>query len=179
VSTQPCGWFGNERFVIAQVNVTYEAERAIGQTLVLLVLRKPASTWQLLAASRDPVSNREFWQQAPFHTSSVIAGSVSASPLPATLVAPAEGEFPTPPPGQRFGTFDWDSSPSSDVAAHIVEFAYEDDARLFFEPAGVPGARHQISAAQLWTTRSMWSWRIWSVSQSGDIAVSVARRFPH
>jgi len=64
VSTQSCGWFGNDRFVIAQVAAAYKAESSIGQTLVLLVLRKPSNAWQLLAASRDPISNAEFWQQA-------------------------------------------------------------------------------------------------------------------
>jgi hypothetical protein len=180
VSTQSCGWFGNDRFVIAQVTVCYRAESSIGQTLVLVVLRKPSNAWQLLAASRDPISNADFWQQAPFRTSSlVIAGSESAPSPPATLVAPRDGDFPSPPPGERFGTFEWNSSPSSDIVTHIIEFAYEDDARLFFESDRTPEAHHQISSGQLWGTRSMWTWRVWSVSRSGDITLSSARRFLH
>jgi len=125
-STQSCGWFGNDRFVIAQVTAAYKAESSIGQTLVLLVLRKPSNVWQLLAASRDPISNADFWQQAPFRTSSlVITGSESAPSPPATLVAPGDGGFPSPRPGERFGTFDWESSPSRDIVTHIIEFAYE------------------------------------------------------
>jgi hypothetical protein len=179
-STQSCGSFGNDRFVIAQVTAAYKAESSIGQTLVLLVLRKPSSVWQLLAASRDPISNADFWQQAPFRTSSlVITGSESAPSPPATLVAPGDGDFPSPPPGERFGTFEWDSSPSGDIVTHIIEFAYEDDARLFFEADRTPETRHQISSGQLWSTRSMWSWRVWSVSQSGDVTVSASRRFLH
>jgi hypothetical protein len=107
------------------------------------------------------------------------AEGFAATVQPATLVAPGEGSFPTPAPGERFGTFDWTSSPSGDVVTQIVEFAYEDDARLFFEPTSIPGARHEISSGRLWSTRSMWGWRVWSINQSGDVTLSTARRFTH
>jgi hypothetical protein len=58
-----CGWSGNDKIAFVQLGVSYVADSAIDQTLVLLVLRKPASTWQLLVAARDPVTNGPFWNQ--------------------------------------------------------------------------------------------------------------------
>src|SRR5688572_14122307 len=86
------------------------------------------------------------------------------------------GDFPRAPAGQRFGNFEWHSSRSPGVVGEIVEFAYEDDARLFVTR---PGGHRQISAGQLWTTKSTWHWRVWSINSAGDIGFSSARAFPH
>jgi hypothetical protein len=146
-SVRPCGWWGNDQLVFAQVNVTYEAESSVGQALVLLVLRKPSTTWQLLVASRDPISNGQFWEQAALRTTPLSSSASASPPLPATLLSPGEGLNPRPPDGQRFGTFEWQSSPSADVVAEIVEFAYEDDARLFFGLRVIPEARLRFQPA--------------------------------
>ncbi len=83
-----------------------------------------------------------------------------------------------PANGERFGTFEWQSSASEDVVAEIVEFAYDDDARLFFRPV-MPGSKRQLSAGQLWTTKSLWIWRVWSITATSDIAFSNAWTFPN
>jgi hypothetical protein len=63
--------------------------------------------------------------------------------------------------------------------AEIVEFAYQDDARLFLRRPVLSESRGQISAGQLWTTRSTWKWRVWSITRTGDVVFSDARTFPH
>ena len=179
-SVQPCGWWGNGRLAFAQVNASYEAESAIGQSLVLLVLRRPSSTWQLLAATRDPVSNGRFWEQAAtFARQLTNEGNAFAPPVAAVPLSPEDGRAPRPSNGKRFGTFAWQSSASGDVVFEIVEFASEDDARLFFDRRPTPESRRQISAGELWTTNSMWHWRVWSVTRAGDLALSSGRTFPH
>jgi hypothetical protein len=155
-------------------------QSAIGQTLVLLVLRKPSHTWQLLVASRDPLSNGRFWDQAGGLAAGLTSREgTSALPVAATLLSPEDSHSPKRERGQRFGTFEWQSSPSADVFVEIVEFAYEDDARLFFARRTAPEARLQLSAGELWTTGSTWTWRVWSLTRSGDIALSTAWTFPH
>jgi hypothetical protein len=84
-----------------------------------------------------------------------------------------------PVTGQFFGVFEWESAASDDVVAEIGEFAYDEDARLFLVLPVQPGARQTISAGRLWTTRREWSWRIWSVSRTGELAFSEARTFVH
>jgi len=70
-----------------------------------------------------------------------VACRVARPDIQRRILATGDGDFPSPPPGERFGTFEWNSSPSSDIVTHIIEFAYEDDARLFFEPV-FARARH-------------------------------------
>jgi hypothetical protein len=175
-----CGTLGNDKFAVVSVNASYEAANTLGHTLVLLVLRRPSSNWQLLVAARDPISNGEFVKQVQGVTALLTRdGSVHTLPVPATLLSPATGDSPQPPTGQRFGTFQWRSSPSEDVLAEIAEFHYHDDARLFFTRPRRPGLRSEISAGGLWTTGDAWYWRVWSVSRTGDMAFSEARTFRH
>jgi hypothetical protein len=104
---------------------------------------------------------------------------VRALPLPATITSPANGKFPQSPAGDRFGDFRWRSSPSENVVAEIAEFSNDGDVRLFLMPRSRPSTPSAVSAGKLWTTKGQWSWRIWSVSESGDIAFSEARTFLH
>jgi hypothetical protein len=178
-STRACSWWGNDKLAVAQAHVSYEGESTVGQTPVLLVLRKSSSGWRLLVASRDPITHSVFWQAVPFRMSRLSNDQpTSAMPVPATLLSPEDGRFPQPANGERFGTFEWQSSASADIVAEIVEFAYDDDARLFFQPV-MPGSKGQLSAGQLWTTKSLWIWRVWSIARTGDIAFSNAWTFPN
>jgi hypothetical protein len=79
--------------------------------------------------------------------------------------------------GQRFGDFVWETAPSRNVVATIAEFAYKDDARLFMILG--PGGAQRVSSGKLWTTRSEWKWRVWSVNRAGDMAFSESRTFTH
>jgi hypothetical protein len=177
---QHCGIWGNDKLAIASINASYVAETALGHTLALLVLRKPSSQWQLLAAARDPISNGAFVRQLPALAAALgTEAATPAVPMAATLLAPASSESPRASTGQRFGDFTWLSSQSDDVVAEIAEFSYHDDARLFLTQPRRPGSRRVISAGELWTTQSEWNWRIWSVSRTGDITFSETRSFPH
>lgn len=92
---RPCGVWGNDKLVFAWVNVSYEAETKLGHTPVLLVLRKPSSRWQLLAAARDPISNGRFVKEVPSLTA--FLGQTSQTrelPAPAMLLSPAAGGVP-------------------------------------------------------------------------------------
>ncbi len=176
-----CGYWGDERLAFVPVVSSYESARAVGQISLLLVLRKQNAQWQLLSASTDPISVSRFPEGVPKLVSLLQeAGTPGANPLPAKLVAPLDGKFPVPADGERFGDFVWQPSTSSDVVAQIIEFAYEDDARLFLEfSSGDSPANDHISDGQLWTTMSLWRWRVWSISNSGAISFSEARSFTH
>jgi hypothetical protein len=114
------------------VNTSYETETKLGDTLVLLMLRKPLSHWQLLVASRDPISTTTFVGDVRSVNDLLVSeGQTRTLPPPATLLSPANGHFPQASGGQRFGAFRWRTSPSDDIVAEIAEFAYQDDARLF------------------------------------------------
>jgi hypothetical protein len=60
-SVETCGVWGNDKLAFASVNASYQAETKIGQSRVLLVLRKPLAQWQLLAAARDPIPRPATW----------------------------------------------------------------------------------------------------------------------
>ena len=175
-----CGGWGNERLAFATVNASYQADTTIGHASLLLAFRKTSSLWRLLVAARDPVSNRHFVTLLP-GLSKILAHDIPAGPLPtpATLHSPQNGRFPIPPNGARFGDFEWQSSTSEDVVAEIAEFSYHDDARLFLLQPRNPGAPQHISAGQLWSTQGEWAWRVWSITESGEIAFSEVRTFVH
>ncbi len=100
-------------------------------------------------------------------------------PTLAILRSPQDGRFPVPAQGARFGDFEWQSSTSEDVVAEIAEFRYADDARLFLLRPQRPGAIGRVSTGSLWTTKSEWAWRVWSITRSGEIAFSEVRTFPN
>ena len=96
---------------------------------------------------------------------------------PAQLLSPENGQVPIPDAGQRFGNFTWRPSPSANVVAQIVEFAYQNDDRLYFMPTQNDATPDQMSAGSLWHTGSEWKWRVWSISDTGAIAFSDYRTF--
>jgi len=175
-----CGGWGNERLAFVTVNASYQADTTIGHASLLLAFRKTSSLWRLLVAARDPVSNRQFATLLPA-LSQMLARDIPAGPVPtpATLRSPQNGRFPIPENGARFGDFVWQSSTSEDVVAEIAEFSYHDDARLFLLRPRNPGVSRHVSTGQLWSTRSEWSWRVWSITMSGEIAFSEVRTFVH
>ena len=175
-----CGVWGNDRLAFASMKASYESPTRIGHIPVLLALRRSSGQWRVLSAARDPITNTEFIRDIVSIASLLTGGrGLGASPEPATLLSPLIGQLPKPADGQRFGPFRWRSSQTTEVVADIAEFAYHDDARLFFRFGGFPGAPNLVSEAHLWTTFSEWSWRIWSVTSDGNITFSEARTFTH
>jgi hypothetical protein len=174
-----CGVWGNDRLVFASVVASFVEPKSIGYAPVVLVLRHNASGWKLLAAARDPVSNREFLRDVPALVTRLKRDAAQDRPLAAaTLLAPSEGQAPSAAPDERFGNFVWRASPSPEVVGQIAEFAYLDDARLFLM-SGPSVPTSMISSGRLWSTGSTWRWRIWSIANTGAIALSESRSFPH
>lgn len=175
------GYWGDQRLAFVPVVSSYESAKKMGQISLLLILRKQQTQWQLLTASADPVSMSKFLEGIPKLVKLLNAARTPGeNPPPAKLLAPEDGQSPVPAHGQRFGDFVWQPSTSTDVVAQIIEFAYNEDARLFLRFfSGNSPASDQLSAGQLWTTRSLWRWRVWSISDSGAISFSEARSFSH
>ena len=173
-----CGVWGNDRIRFVGTRASYEGSTAIGHTPVLLIFRKVDGRWQLLAASRDPISNSEFLRNLPTLVSLLESDGRRHPPAPPALLrAPVDGMGlqVVPDKRPRFWDFVWENPPSRSMVANIAEFAYERDARFFLMVR--PGTVHQISSGMLWNTRTEWKWRIWSVNSAGDISFSEVRRF--
>ncbi|MDR3793170.1 MAG: hypothetical protein P4L03_07305 [Terracidiphilus sp.] len=192
LETRTCGSWGNDRLAFVFLVSTFDHEDfpgqpppkslahgpLIGQMPILLVLRKQEGQWRLLVASSDPVSTEPFLRQVPeFSRHLREPGVKEAGVSPAQLLLPENGKAPVPVQGEHFGVFIWQPSPSGNVVAQIVEFAYEDNDRLFFMPAPENKAPNLLSAGMLWNTRSEWKWRVWSISDTGEIAFSSYRTF--
>lgn len=174
-----CGVWGNSKLAFVRVLASYQGEDTIGRLPVMLVFRKTSSHWQLLVTARDPVTTGVFTKELDSFARLLQKDAQPSLPSAATRLRPADGVFPVPAAGLRFGAFSWEPSRSDEVVMEIGEFAYKDDARLFVKRVRRPASRSEISAGQLWTTRDQWSWRIWSISPSGDIAFSEAKSFVH
>jgi hypothetical protein len=180
-NSEACGYWGAGPVAFLQMVSTYESPAALGHTATLLILRKRRSEWRLLAASTDPISNQVFVKELP-HLVSLItkATPIGSPPKPAELLEPQDGVYPKPPEGERFGEFRWRPSASTNVVAEIVEFAYNADTRLFAVfSSGNPPATEELSAGNLRETRSVWKWRVWSISNTGAVSFSQTRSFPN
>lgn len=178
--TRACGVWGSDKLAFVSLLSTYESPRVIGQIPVLLVLRKPDAEWRLLAASTDPISNSNFLKQIPRITGLLQnVRDAPDKPEPAQLQSPGDGQEPLPETGQRFGSFSWSPSPSENVVAEIAEFAYLGDARLFLKLRTKQQTTERISAGELWNSRTEWNWRVWSISDTGTLALSKPRSFLH
>jgi hypothetical protein len=159
---------------------TYESEKTIGQIPMLLIFRNQNDNWKLLAASTDPITTSTFLQQIPRFSQMLRPPSSHEGDLvPASHISPLSGQPPAPVSGQRFGEFSWQPSSSEDVVAEIVEFAYQNDARLFLRSRQKAAETDAISAGLLWTSKSEWQWRIWSISNAGDVVFSQIGSFGH
>ena len=192
-ATMTCGYWGNDHLAFVPVILTFQTnekkneigpgkiKNEIGSPTVLLILRKQLSQWTLLTATTDPISTGTFMRSIP-RLANLLNKQWNSEdkPVPAKLLAPENGQFPQPIAGQRFGNFIWQPSTSTNVVAEIVEFKYLNDARLFIRfRSDQTLAKDQISTGSLWTTRSLWEWRVWSISDAGAISLSESRSFRH
>jgi hypothetical protein len=181
LETKTCGYWGNGQLAFAPVVASYVSAEGLGHISVLMVLRKRGNAWKMLAASTDPDTLTMFIAGLPKLGTLLQGAQTPAGSLPpARLLAPPDGQVPAPSFRSRFGDFIWQPNASGEVVAQIVEFAYEDDARLFLRI--LPRKSHKtdrISAGKLWTTWSEWKWRVWSLSRGSKIAFSDVRSFPH
>jgi hypothetical protein len=180
-NTNVFGYWGVGPLAFLQMVSTYDSTVALGRIATLVILRKREDQWRLLAATTDPISNTQFVSELPHLVSLITNPSLTGrTPGPAKLLEPPDGVYPKPPKGERFGEFRWRPSASPNVIAEIVEFAYNADTRLFATFfSGSPPVIGELSAGNLWETRSVWKWRVWSISDTGAISFSHARSFPH
>ena len=181
LETKTCGYWGNDQLAFAPAVASYQSAEALGHISVLMVLRKRGNAWKMLAASTDPDTVTTFVAGLPKLVTSLQGARIPAGSLPpAQLLAPPDGQSPAPSFFKRYGDFIWKPNPSGEVVAQIVEFAYEDDARLFLRI--LPRKSHKtdrMSEGQIWTTGSEWKWRVWSLSRGSEITFSDVRSFRH
>lgn len=180
LDTKACGYWGSDHLAFVSMLSSYQSAKAIGQLPVLLVLRKQADKWSVLVASTDPISNTAFLGELRALPGLLTRPWNQRTELqPAELLSPENGQSPQAERGQRFGSFTWSPSQSEDVVAEIVEFAYLDDARLFLRFREKGATTEQLSAGEIFSSRTEWKWRVWSISDAGMIAFSRARMFPN
>jgi hypothetical protein len=174
-----CSCWGTDHLAFVPIVASYTSPGRIGWVSTLMVFRKQSDQWRLLAASTDPVSNKSFVSRIPAMARLITKPwTPSNAPEPPSLLSPPDGQFPAAAPGARFGDFSWHPSPSGGEVAEIVEFAYQNDARLFaiFFSGPAPATEH-CSAGLLWTVRGVWRWRVWAISESGGVSFSRPRSF--
>jgi hypothetical protein len=178
-SVNACGIFGNEKLNFVSLVASFSNERAVGQISLLAALRKPLEKWNLLTITADPISIKLLDGSLQRLGKLIGADGPSGQPAPngAELITP-DWTFPSPSSGERFGDFVWKPSGSTDVVGEVIEFEYGDATRLFvsFDASQNP---NKLSAGDLWTTGSVWHWRIWSIAKSGSITLSEHRSFKH
>lgn len=153
----------------------------LGQHSILAVLRNQSGIWRLLAITHDPLNT---WAQIPLTTTDTLVNSLDHES--ATGIRPEAGRpvtpngvYPRPQRGERFGDFTWEPSQSADVIGQVVEFTWGKGTnwgltRLFFLPA----KENKVSSGHL-MSGGIQTWRVWTISKSGEIAFSEQHSFLH
>ena len=178
--TKTCSAWGNDRLSFLSLISTYHSPTTVGHIHVLVVLRRSNTDWRLLAISTDPVSNSAFLDQLAANANAFqLRESTASNAQPATLVSPADTQFPQPSHGERFGEFVWLPSPEPGVVAEVAEFSYQNEPRLFLRIPSQKKDQAAVSAGSLFTTTTQWSWRIWSITDQGDVVFSTTHTFWH
>ena len=171
-----CRIVTNDRLAFASSVVAIESSERVGRRSVVTVLHK-TDAWRVLSVTADPLSTKQFGADAlTFARRLVPFAPKAALPMPARIVT-ADGTYPQPGAGQRFGDFVWEGSTSPGVIGEIAEFNYGYDVRLFLLPGTPGGKESRLSAGRLGTTKSPWVWRVWSIDRDGSVAFSDVRQF--
>jgi hypothetical protein len=193
---QVCGVYGNEQLAFVALAGTFFTNRRtppnrnidyaqwltnapLGQQSLLTVFRKHEGQWRLLAISDDPANtgySARATAVALARLSGLMTTDYETNSDKARLVTPDRAKV-TPPPNLRFGNFEWISSPDATVVCEVAEFLVKDEAsmrertRLFF----LFGREQRLSAGILWGKGGQW--RVWSITRSGDVALSESRAY--
>lgn len=154
----------------------------LGQHSILAVLRNQSGTWRLLAITHDPLNT---WAETPLTTANTSfvklldhGESTGITPEPVRPLTP-DGVYPRPQRGERFGDFIWEPSQGTDVIGQVVEFTWGKGTnwgltRLIFLPA----RENKVSSGYL-MSGGIQTWRVWTVTKSGDVAFSEQHSFVH
>jgi hypothetical protein len=176
-NVKACGIFGNQRLNFVSLVASFSTEHAVGQKSVLAAVRKPLDKWRLLAIASDPASIGLLDGPVQRLGTSLGEGGPGNTEAPnAAELITDDWAFPSPAANERFGDFVWKPSTSADVVAEAVEFEYGGDTRIFLS-FDVSQSPQKISTGKLWTTKSVWHWRVWSVAKNGNISLSEHRSF--
>lgn len=182
-----CAMWGNDRLQFALVDVVYETDRALGQLMYVLVVRKSEDRWRVLAAAPFMAPVRDLVFRKSDLAASMKNNSTLPAPLmPATLLAPLDGEKPAAEPGTSYGSYRWHPSPSDSVTMEVLELAcrYRDGrpltrlAPLMYSGRNQVAIRGQISERNLRSGSTSCLWRVWSIADTGEIAFSEVHRLP-
>lgn len=144
------------------------------------MLTNQNGTWRLLAITHDPSNTVS---RFPLTTNTLVKSlahepSTGITTEPARLLTP-NGVFPVLPKADPFSDFIWEPSQSTDVIGQVVEFMWAKDTdsgltRLFFLPANENKLSSRYLVSGVPTT-----WRVWSVTKSGDIVFSEQHSYTH
>ncbi|MFC1890300.1 peptidoglycan DD-metalloendopeptidase family protein, partial [Thermodesulfobacteriota bacterium] len=170
---RPLCFLGNPRLVAAIGKASFLWEKAIGFKYTVSMWMKEQNGWRLLCITDDPRSLDMAVDEFPRIAHGLNLGQ-PMSPVPAQLVSPADGAYPEPSGGERFGDFLWRPSSSANMVAEIAEFHYGRANRLVLPDRGT-----RVSTGELWSTGGPWKWRIWSIGRNGEVTFSEARGFRH
>jgi hypothetical protein len=193
-SVKACRVSGNHKLALVSLVSNFAAEvrepdtilrsrpgMDLGQQSILAVLRNQDGTWRLLAITHDPLNTVA---RIPETNTNALLKSLDQerldgiTPEPARPITP-DGVHPVPQRGERFGDFIWQPSSSTDVIGQVFEFTLGKDTsrgltRLFFLPA----TENKLSSGLIMNGGAS-TWRVWSISKSGDVTFSEQHSFTY
>ena len=179
-SVHACAMWGNSQLLFVPTVSSYLGPKALGPITTLITLHKVNAIWRLLSITNDSlllnVKAMSSIARLGKSLKTIPPQITTTAPQPAQLISPADGQKPVPATGQSFGSFSWLPSVTKNIVGEIAEFNYGFAARLFVV---FPGASALVSDSQLITTQSRWHWRVWSISNYGDVAFTEVRSLSH
>ena len=165
---------GNQRLCMILTTVSLTTAVNVGSVDIVSVWTKDAGAgWRLLAISNDPGTRGQLLRVWPGLAAQLSDGFPRKLGT-ANRVSPADGQYPVPLSGERFGDFIWRPSSSAGILFEIAEF-HNGMASLLRTSTW----KAAVSAGRLMRSRTDWTWRVWTIGARGEVVISEARTFQH
>jgi len=169
-----CMWASASVAIVTGI-VSLDAPDVFGNKDMLSFWLKEDGDWKLLSMTDDPtnteteaIENLANWAVeylAPFQAASEAAEG-----------APVASRLEKQNTGGRFSDWCWQPADVGEPFVQIAEFHYGQSSRLFCKGSAAEDC--SVSEGELWTTRSMWTLRIWTL-QKGGLTISEGVDFEH
>lgn len=205
INAQIVRLFGLDNLIFALVSAKFVSEKLLGEMKVATIWRKDKKSkslqtgkvtesvrndevWQLLAASHDPVTVKDFLDDVEDFIYNLPSKAVPSSHAEIynfesedetnyapKLISPDQQVYAKPAEGERFGEMVWQPTPHPAMVGEILEVAFDTGNRLFFVPLSADRTQPQrISTGKLWGGGCN-DWRVWSWDAQGNLLFSLHR----
>ena len=162
-----CGFWGNNNIAFINSNITYEAEKNIGWSKVLVMMEKKESSWELLNLG----GNVDLIKQLNKQIKLVDASPNAALQNDLKIIGPPDGTKST---RTSKPSLEWEwSSDVKNIAYYLIESQYSSDDRWSWSYFKLILPQKNVKlVAPFGVGMQPHRWKVWAIDQKGSVVRS-------